>query len=825
LSSHVHLHVWLAIFLGGAITIFPVWTTRAWPGSVLSRYTIAVGQTLMSTLLIHLTGGRVETHFHIFGSLVILSFYRDWRVLIPATALVGIDHFVRGIYYPYSAYGVLSASPWRSLEHAGWVVFEDIFLVISCLRSVREMRAIAKRTAEVEAGEERFRNIFEEAPLGMATVGVDGHFLQVNTRLAQMAGYSGEEMAQLRTAGIVHADDVAAEKGDKKSLLAGETPRCVTEERYVRRDGSLLWVLRTMCLVRDEGREPLYFLAMIEDISERRRAAAALQESEERFRQFAEHIDEVFWMSDPHKESLIYISPAYAQLWGRSCEDLYRAPHAWLEAVHPEDRDRVRLAALTKQVGGEYEEEYRVLRPDGSMRWVRDRAFPIEDGHGKVYRIAGVAVDITEQKRSREALEQAKEESERANLAKSEFLSRMSHELRTPLNAILGFGQLLEMEPLTTKQAQGVQHILKGGRHLLSLINEVLDIARIEAGRLEFSLEAVPVQLIIEDAATMIAPLARQRGIRVLVPEFAETSSSWHVHADLQRTKQVVLNLLANAIKYNHDGGEVIVTCGLVDDELDSASRVRIAVRDTGPGMSAHQLRKLFTPFERLGAERGEVEGSGIGLALSKRLSEAMGGRIEVASTVGEGSTFAIELVSAPACESRFQVTPRPPEVAPEPERAPVAQRTILQIEDNMANQHVILRLLDRRPEVRLLSAMQGQIGLELAREHRPDLVLLDLHLPDIPGIEVLARLRAHPLTREIPVVVLSADATQNQIDRLLGMGALDYLTKPFELSKLLAILDRVLEEAATGRDSASPARSRTSRAAELALAAADERD
>src|SRR5713226_9351598 len=189
-SSAIHIHVWASIFLGGAISIFPIWLTRAWPGAAITRYVIAVAQMLMSALLISVTGGRIETHFHVFGSLVILSFYRDWRVLIPASIVVGLDHFIRGIYWPYSVYGVLTASPWRSIEHAAWVVFEDVFLVISCLRSIREMRSIANRAAALEASERSFRQIFEEAPIGMAIVDLDYRFVRVNAAMCEMVGYS-----------------------------------------------------------------------------------------------------------------------------------------------------------------------------------------------------------------------------------------------------------------------------------------------------------------------------------------------------------------------------------------------------------------------------------------------------------------------------------------------------------------------------------------------------------------------------------------------------------------------------------------------------------
>src|SRR3954463_839006 len=209
-ASQVHIHVWAAVLIGGAISLFPVWMTRAWPGAVVTRHVVAVAQMLMSALLIALTGGRIETHFHVFGSLVVLSFYRDWRVLVPATILVGLDHFLRGIYLPYSVYGVLSASPWRSIEHAGWVVFENVFLMISCFRSIREMRFIANRTASLEASDQRSRQLFDDAPIGMAVVAMDNNkFKQVNARFSEMVGYSEPELMERTPYELTHSDDLA----------------------------------------------------------------------------------------------------------------------------------------------------------------------------------------------------------------------------------------------------------------------------------------------------------------------------------------------------------------------------------------------------------------------------------------------------------------------------------------------------------------------------------------------------------------------------------------------------------------------------------------
>lgn len=392
--------------------------------------------------------------------------------------------------------------------------------------------------------------------------------------------------------------------------------------------------------------------------------------------------------------------------------------------------------------------------------------------------LAGVFYALSRENAERR---RAELEADRANAAKSEFLSRMSHELRTPLNAILGFAQLLEMDDLAPHQRENVAPILAGGHHLLELINEVLDISRIESGRLQLSQEAVPVETVLRETLDLIQPLAADTNVQLRV----QYSQDRHVKADYQRLKQVLLNLLINAIKYNRHGGTVTVS--YTDAGI---GRLRISVSDTGLGISPEMQERLFVPFDRLGAERHGIEGTGLGLVLSRRLVETMGGTLGVDSTVGQGSTFWVDLalVEAPAGQPG-----REPElIVPRQERSEPAA-TVLYVEDNLSNFTLIERALTAHRNVRLLPAMQGQIGLDLAREHHPDLILLDLHLPDIHGAEVLGRLRAEPETREIPVIVISADATQGQIERLRAAGARDYITKPLDIVKLLKILDEVL--------------------------------
>ncbi|HEY0455988.1 MAG TPA: ATP-binding protein [Verrucomicrobiae bacterium] len=571
-SSHTHLHVWAAIILGGVISLFPCALVWSRPGRRINRYVIAIGQTFMSALLIHLSGGRIETHFHVFGSLVILSFYRDWRVLIPATVVVALDHILRGLFWPQSVYGVVAAEPWRWLEHAGWVIFEDIFLFIYCVRGQSEMQFIAQRTAQLE-----------------------------------------------------------------------------TTNRIV-------------------------------------------------------------------EDKVIHIS-----------------------------------------------------------------------------------TEINERKQAEAALQKAKEEAERANSAKSEFLSRMSHELRTPMNAILGFAQLLEMDNLTANQREGVTHILKGGRHLLALINEVLDIARIESGRLSLSPEPVRVSEVLQETLDLVKPLAAEKNVQLNGAELVDCK--YYVQADRQRLRQVMLNLLSNAVKYNRPGGTVTIGCSEISThpatdalpDIATPQRLSIIVADTGQGIPPERLDRLFSPFERLGAENSTVEGTGLGLALSKRLVEAMGGKLGVESVAGRGSVFSFEL-NLVANPEQHQLKHGTVHIS-RTINSQAQARSVLYIEDNLSNLKLIEQVLTRRPGIELKTAMQGGLGISAAAEHRPEAILLDMNLPDMNGFEVLTKLRKDARTASIPVIVISADAMQSQVNRLLQAGAHAYLTKPIDVIKFLEVLDQALNK------------------------------
>jgi signal transduction histidine kinase/ActR/RegA family two-component response regulator len=402
---------------------------------------------------------------------------------------------------------------------------------------------------------------------------------------------------------------------------------------------------------------------------------------------------------------------------------------------------------------------------------------------------AAAAVDLRERAAAMEAeilrrsheLQAVNSKLRSADSAKNEFLSRMSHELRTPLAAIMGFSELLRMRQLGDKPDEWVKMVHVAGTHLLTLVDEIMDLSRIEAGTVSISPETVLLRQLVDGAFQLMEPVADSQHITLHPPAF-EPSAPEYVLADQQRLTQVIINLVSNAIKYNRPGGDARI------EVIPAGDRVRIAVRDTGRGIDPSMVPRLFTPFERLDAAASGVEGTGLGLALSRRLVESMGGQVGVQSTPEVGSTFWVELACA---------EPAVVEVAEADDEGLLAireyaeDRRVLYIEDVVANVRLVEEILARRPSVRLLPAMLGRLGVELARDHHPDLILLDLHLPDMGGADVLAALRGDRSTRPIPVVVLTADATHTELDRLMRLGARAYLTKPIGVRRLLEIVDR----------------------------------
>jgi len=412
----------------------------------------------------------------------------------------------------------------------------------------------------------------------------------------------------------------------------------------------------------------------------------------------------------------------------------------------------------------------------------------LRDDYGDLIGYLLIGSDNSVRKRGELQLNEAMAAAEQANRAKTDFISSMSHELRTPLNAILGFAQLLESgTPLPTPtQKRSIEQILKAGWYLLELINEILDLALIESGKLTLSGEPVSLTEVLAECRAMVEPQAQQRGIGMV---FARLEQQRCVKADRTRLKQVLINLLFNAIKYNQPGGHVTVECTLATPET-----IRISVRDTGPGLSAAQQAQLFQPFNRLGQENGGVEGAGIGLVVTQRLVHLMGGEIGVDSTPGVGSVFWVQmaLTAAPQRNPTDGDTPRADPPRPDaPQGTPL--HTLLYVEDNPANLELVELIIGRRADLRLLSAADASLGIEFARVYQPEVILMDINLPGISGIEAMKILRADPSTAHIPIIALSANAVPRDIQRALDAGFFNYLTKPIKVNQLMDALEAAL--------------------------------
>ena len=638
--------------------------------------------------------------------------------------------------------------------------------------------------------EQRFRGVVDKVE-SLVIHDQEGRLIDVNQNACDSLGYTRDELLRLRVPDYELRYEQAKIARLWEQMAAGEISTLIVDGLHQRKDGSTFPVEVRVGLMETDGR-PL-MVAVARDVTDRKLA------EEERDRFFTLSLDMLAIIgSDGYIKRL---NPAFESTLGYSEAELMAKP--FLEFVHPDDIPAT-LAQMAILDGGNqgvgFENRY-VCR-DGSYKWLRWMTAP----YGGLW--YAVAHDVTAIKQAEAALHQAnddlerrvaerttqlenshlemsiaKEEAERANAAKSEFLSRMSHELRTPMNSILGFTQIMEMDEPTEKQSVRLGHIMRSGQHLLKLINEVLDTARVESGRLELSTEPVSLSKTLQTAAEMIRPLCQPRDQR-LICDWAAWESLY-VKADQQRLSQVMINLLSNAAKFNRDGGVILVQC-----QQCAEGRLRVSISDSGGGISAGQIEKLFQPFERLEADRGPIEGTGLGLSLSKRLIELMGGTIGVESVVGTGSTFWVELPLADGPLQAIQSLP-PRSLSPL-----IGSFTLLCIEDNPANLQVIEHILLSQPQYQLLSARSGTEGLEIARSNHPSLILLDLHLPDLPGSEVLSRLQNDPETRDIPVVIVSADATVIQIRRLRAAGAAEYLTKPINVDLFLDVLHDTMKKA-----------------------------
>ena len=634
------------------------------------------------------------------------------------------------------------------------------------------------------------QSIAESSSAGVITIDRDGVVKSFSRGAERLFGYHASDVVDRNVSMLMPEPYRSGHDGYLSHYLDTGEERVIGAGREVlglRRDGTTFPMHLAVGAFDVDGES--MFAGMIVDVSADVASRQALQESETLFRQLVESIEEVFILRTAAPYRYVYISPAVERIFGLTAQEAMSSPERFLAFAHPDDADYVREAMARANHQPQVEVEYRIVRGDGETRWVWTRYRHVEVRPGDQPLLAVVVSDITAQKEAQRAELSARAEAERANAAKTEFLSRMSHELRTPMNAILGFAQLLEMDELELTQRESVRQILRGGRHLLDLINEVLDISRIDAGELALSPEPVLLSDVVTEVMDLVAPLVAARELTVVAPSGVECRD--YVLADRQRLMQVLLNLVSNSIKYNRKDGEIHLNCA-----VRAADMVAVTVSDTGIGMGEAEVARLFTPFDRLGRESTGEEGTGVGLALSQRLVQLMGGWIEVHSERGVGSHFTVVLPLAHGDDPSLGLHTRHGEdhaVPPAQVTGGSTTLTVTYIEDNLANVRLMERLAERRPGVSLVHAIQGRLGLDLVASSPPDLIFLDLHLPDMSGEEVLRRLMAEPATRDIPTVVVSADASPTQVRRVMEIGARGYLTKPFDVEEVLTWFDEIL--------------------------------
>jgi PAS domain S-box-containing protein len=643
----------------------------------------------------------------------------------------------------------------------------------------------------------RYRRIFNGSGYGFWEWDLTTHKIDWSGGFWETLGYNEDDYARISDADqlpdFIHAEDREIMLEAVREHLRSSEPLSTSYRIRTKRD-TYIWTQVRADSIRDATGRALYISGVNFDITELKNVEAALRESEARQARIIQASNDGIWEWYAGRGGFHFSSRCWEHIGYHERDDVVNQGQdrlqVWRSHIHPEDVPKFDQTLGEHMEGhGLFDIEYRIYSKQGELRWIRARGRASFNNEGKPVRMSGTNMDITDIKRAEERVVQAKEAAERANQAKSEFLSSMSHELRTPLNAILGYTQLFEYDGnLNSHQVENLREIRKAGEHLLQLINDVLDLAKIESGKMTVSLEPVLASRVITECFTLVQTQADNKGIKLYVsPNRLESA---YVVADHVRLKQALINLLSNAVKYNRVGGEVEVRLSVQSGDI-----MRIVVRDSGQGIATNRQREVFQPFNRLNAEYSKVEGSGVGLVITKQLVEMMHGQLDFSSAEGIGTEFWIDLPMSTEWSQDLISHPRHLE-----DRAPVelrvqGRRKILYIEDNPSNIRLMQQLFVRYPELQLEVAEEAFLGIYKARSEMPDVIILDINLPGMDGYEALSVLKRDSATRNIPVVGLSANAMPYDIERGKNSGFYDYLTKPVEINYLIRVLNELLGE------------------------------
>lgn len=818
----IHPHVLAAVFLGGVIVSLPVFMAWRFPGKTLTRHSFAVGQMLYGALLIHLTGGRIETHFHIFGSLAFLAFYRDGWVLVTASLVVLADHFLRGMFWPESVYGAVAAPIWRSFEHAAWVIFEDIFLLIAIRKNLSEMQGVARREAELEVlnarveskvvertrklaeSEERFSQLANNTPdvFWFIDLQPEARVRYVSPSVSIQWGVSPENFYDDANFWLncVPPEDRAAVL--EAIAVANETrsTSLEMEHRVLLPEGGTHIIHFRGTVTRDSEGTAIRLGGLSRDVTEQRKFEEKIRFDAQRLRLATQAAGIGIWEFDLASGDLEWDDEAY-RLYGVPRKGASPGYSRWRDCVHPDDLEKIEeTLQYSVKSGAPLDSEFRIIRrSDQALRYIRVMATIIRGEGGKPVRIIGINWDTTEERERetvlRDALDRQTQLTELARAgerAKQEFLAAMSHEIRTPLSGILGFADAaLETRGLPEDAKECLNTIKDGGDALMRIINDILDFSRVGAGRLRIEKAPFsPVEL-AEDIRVFFSHQAQMRGL--YLEASVDENVPPRVLGDAGRIRQILINLVGNAMKFTVVGG-VRISVSLTGGSA-AVPRLVFAVDDSGPGIPSDKLKAIFDPFTQADSSNARRHGGvGLGLAISSRLTQLMNGDLS-GSNLASGARFVLSLpLEIPGISGPGDQSP----VVPLVDDLPAPTGKVLVAEDDKINRALLQKML-RDLGYEVVVAVNGFEAVEVFCRESPACIVMDIQMPILDGIEAAGRIREiERMNKKAPcfIVALTADIMPENRENCLRAGMNAYLNKPVKKADLsLALRSRKKDE------------------------------